>query len=234
MNNPLKKLRFSVGRRSSLRGAGTGCYRDSHYIIREVTRIKIQVYAFASSLFLLLIIIMFIDDGLSLFLSNPRSFYIGIGFPICVFLIIRELRAIPNKREVVFSVDKEGVLLRVKGKRIKIKRNTYNKSKRDSYIYTEDRLMSFEWSDIEQIGLRYVSLGYSIWLNIYVGLSGSDKNSDKEVCVYVKSKTRGESLCSLNDYIWWIPLSARRIRRVVFDCTGRTDLFVDETRQSKE
>ena len=128
-------------------------------------------------------------------LSHPRSFYIGIGFPICVFLIIRELRAIPNKREVFFSVDKEGVLLRVKGKRIKIKRNTYNKSKRDSYIYTEDRLMSFEWSDIEQIGLRYVSLGYSIW---------------------------------------WIPLSARRIRRVVFECTGRTDLFVDETHQPKE
>ncbi len=85
--------------------------------------------------------------------------------------------------------------------------------------------MFFEWRDVEQIGFRIISKGYGDYSVFW---------DDTDLFVFVKSKTKREVLCSITEYCWPKRFFARRIRQVIYDCTGRSDLFVDETRKQKE
>lgn len=199
--------------------------KEAHYVIREITRVKIQAYIIAFLVILFLFAITFLSDSFMDYLGTMHGPSI-FGLPIWIFLVIKEYLAI-NKKAVVFSIDKDGVSIKEKGKKIRIQRKPYRNRNKYRYIYSEDRLVFFEWRDVEQIGFRIISKGYGDWYRLW-------ELYDKELFVFVKSKTKREVLCSIRDYCWSKHLSARRIRQVIYDCTGRSDLFVDETRKQKE
>ena len=192
-------------------------YKDKkqHFILREINRLKRELFFYALGVIIFILIAFIVPDGTKVFLEGIRFFVAWFIIQIITFLYEFWLIAINNKNPIILAIDENGVLLRAIGR--SPKKNYFHKR---YHVFSKVRFMSFEWDEIDHLVLRITSVpGYYYY---------------PESCVHVKSKTGEEYWCSIEDYSIWLPSTSRRIRHAVYECTGRTDLFIDTRHQRKQ
>lgn len=192
-------------------------YKDKkkHFIIREINRLKRELCIYALGFIILIIIAFIVTDGTKVFLKGGQYFVAWFIILTITYLYEFWLIAIINKNPIILAIDKNGIVLKAIGK--SPKNNYYYKR---YYVFSKERLLSFAWDDIDHIELRRTSVpGYYYY---------------PETCVHVKFKTGEEYWCSIENYSIWMPFTSRKIRHAVYECTGRTDLFIDTRHQRKQ
>lgn len=183
-----------------------------HFTIREINRLKIGLYKYAFVFILLIIIALIIPDGKEVFLKGGLYYIIGFIIITLTYLYEIWLIAIHNKNPIIMAIDEDGVLLRAIGK--SPKKNYFYKR---YHYFSKDKLMSFVWDEINQIELRNLPApGHYL-----------------EICLLVKSKTGDEVWCSIEDYSLGRSFTSRSIQNVIYNCTGRSDLFIDKRHKEK-
>ncbi len=175
--------------------------KEPYYCIREGEKYDI---------FFLDILLMI---GYIIFIPKHESIYHRIAIYVCFSVAgtVHLIKEFPKRKNIVLLINKKGIYIKQKEKIIH--------SKRKGTLIIGKNYLELGWDQVDYFELRAVDLGQPrLW-----------NEEERVLCIHIIPKHGKDVWFPIYDYIWSIKYSSRKIRRTVYRCTGRTDLFIDRT-----